>query len=289
MGDVTAQMVKELREATSAGMMECKKALVEAAGDMEKAVDVLRTHGLAAAAKKAGRATNEGVIYAAVSDDAKTGVLLEANCETDFVSANDVFRGYVEKFGQAVMQNNPADVDALKESELGGEKIGDVLTEAIHKIGENIQISRFLRKTTDGTFAVYTHNGARLGVLVEFSTEKPETTQSDAFKQAARDICLQITATNPGALDRDSFAPEVIEHEMSIYKAQAADSGKPENIQEKIAQGRMNKFYKESALVEQEFVKDPDVTIKDYLAKVSKGLGDKIAIKAFYRYELGQE
>jgi elongation factor Ts len=280
-------MVKELREMTSAGMMECKKALTEADGDMDAAVDVLRTRGLAAAAKRAGRETNEGIVIAHVGGDGKTAVLVEVNCETDFVALNDTFKDYANKIATAVFANDPADIDALKASELDGEKVDDILTDAIHTIGENIQVSRFVRRTTDGAFASYVHGAGKIGILVDFAFNKPETAGTDAFATLGKDIAMQVAASNPGAVSRDSFSQDVIDHEMEIYKAQAADSGKPENIQEKIATGRLEKFYKENALVEQAFVKDPDITVKDYIAKVSKELGDEISVKGFDRYELG--
>jgi elongation factor Ts len=289
MANVSAQMVKELREMTGAGMMECKKALVEAEADMDKAVDVLRTRGLAAAAKKAGRETKEGRVVALLSADEKAGVLVEVNCETDFVSSNEVFEGYCNKVAKAVLENDPADIDALKECSVDGEKVADIITEAIHKIGENIQIKRFIRHSADaGCFATYIHGAGKIGILAQFAFENAATAAAEEFKTMARDVCLQAAAMNPGAVDRNSFDQAVIDHEMGIYKQQAAESGKPENIQEKIATGRMEKFYKESALVEQEFVKDSDKTVKQYIDSVAKKLGDKISVVAFERFELGK-
>ena len=287
MAAITAAMVKELREATGAGMMECKKALTEANGDFDAAVDVLRTRGLAAAAKKAGRATNEGRVNALV--EGKKGAVVQVNCETDFVALTDKFGGYVDTFTKAVIENDPADPAALLESEYEGEKVQDALTEAIHVIGENMQVSNFKRLEVEGTGALvpYIHMGGKIGVLVSFSFNNEATASDEKFLAMGKDVAMQIAATNPVALDEESVPEEVREHEMSIYKAQAAESGKPENIQEKIATGRMKKFYKESCLVDQDFVKDPDQTVSSYIASVAKELGDEIKVVDFARIALG--
>ncbi len=287
MAAITAAMVKELREATGAGMMECKKALTEADGDFDAAVDVLRTRGLAAAAKKAGRATNEGRVNALV--EGKKGAVVQVNCETDFVALTDKFGGYVDTFTKAVIENDPADPAALLESEYEGEKVQDALTEAIHVIGENMQVSNFKRLEVEGTGALvpYIHMGGKIGVLVSFSFNNEATASDEKFLSMGKDVAMQIAATNPVALDEESVPEEVREHEMSIYKAQAAESGKPENIQEKIATGRMKKFYKESCLVDQDFVKDPDQTVSSYIASVAKELGDEIKVVDFARIALG--
>ncbi len=291
MAEITAKMVKELREATGAGMMECKKALTEAEGDFEKAVDVLRTHGLAKAAKKAGRATNEGRVNVAVcKNDARKGAVVEVNCETDFVALTDKFQDYCDTFTRAVVHNNPATVDELLESEYEGEKVGDALTEAIHIIGENMQISNFKRLEIDGTGALvpYIHMNGRIGVLVGFTFNNEATATDERFLAMGKDVAMQIAATNPVSLDKESVPAGIREHEFEIYKAQAAESGKPENIQEKIATGRMEKFYKENCLVEQEFVKDPDITVGAYIAKCAKEIGDDIKVVSFARIELGE-
>ena len=287
MAAITAAMVKELREATGAGMMECKKALTEADGDFDAAVDVLRTRGLAAAAKKAGRATNEGRVNALV--EGKKGAVVQVNCETDFVALTDKFGGYVDTFTKAVIENDPADPAALLESEYEGEKVQDALTEAIHVIGENMQVSNFKRLEVEGTGALvpYIHMGGKIGVLVSFSFNNEATASDEKFLAMGKDVAMQIAATNPVALDEESVPEEVREHEMSIYKAQAAESGKPENIQEKIATGRRTKFYKESCLVDQDFVKDPDQTVSSYIASVAKELGDEIKVVDFARIALG--
>lgn len=289
MAEITAALVKELREMTGAGMMECKKALTEAEGDIDKAVDVLRTHGLAAAAKKAGRATNEGMVMALVSEDGQAGALVELNCETDFVGMNEKFHAYAEKIATAVIANKPADMDALKASEIEGEKVEDVVTDAIHTLGENIQLARFAYAgQPEGAVASYIHGGGKIGVLVEFKLGDTSFATNEDFKKYGRDIAMQVAAASPVAATRESVDPAIIEHEMSIYKAQAAESGKPVNIQEKIATGRMEKFYKESCLTEQAFVKDPDQSVNQYTAAVAKQLGTTIEIVDFTRFMLGE-
>lgn len=286
MATITAAMVKELREMTDAAMMECKKALVEAEGDMEKAVDVLRTRGLAAVAKKAGRATNEGTVMALVSDDAKVGALVELNCETDFVGMNDKFKAFAEKIARAAIAAKPADLEALKAAELEGETVEAIVTECIHIMGENTQLTRFA-VLEGGVVASYIHMGGKMGVLVSFDVDGIDASSAE-FVQYGRDVAMQVAAVNPISVSREDVPADVVEHEMGIYKAQAAESGKPEAIQEKIATGRMEKFYKEQCLTEQEFVKDSDQTIAFYTAAVAKQLGGSIKVTGFKRFTLGE-
>lgn len=290
MADITAAMVKELREMTGAGMMECKKALAEVDGNMDAAVDVLRTRGLAAAAKKAGRATNEGVVAAYVCKECRAAALVEVNCETDFVSGNEKFKAFAKNIAEAAAKGNPSDIEDLKSKPCGEDTVEAALTEAIHIFGENMQIPRFARFQPVGVGAVvdYIHMGGKMGVLVEFAFANEATGNSDAFCVAARDIAMQVAAANPVSVSRDIVDPAIIEHEKSIYKAQAAESGKPEAIQEKMAIGRLEKFYKESCLLEQEFVKDNDKTIKSYLAEISKAVADEITVVRFVRFALGE-
>ena len=286
MAAITAAMVKELREMTDAGMMECKKALVEADGDMDKAVDVLRTRGLAAAAKKVGRATNEGTVMAIVSDDANKGAVVELNCETDFVGLNEKFKGYAEKIARAAMAANVEDVEALKAVDAEGETVEDVLTDAIHTLGENMNLARAAVVEAGGV-ASYIHGGGKIGVLVTFDVEGIDPA-SDEFQHCGRDVAMQVAAASPVSATRESVPAEVVAHEMEIYKAQAAESGKPENIQEKIATGRLEKFYKESCLTEQAFVKNPDQNVTDYVNEVAKKLGGTIKVTGFKRFMLGE-
>ena len=286
MAAITAAMVKELREMTDAGMMECKKALVEADGDMDKAVDVLRTRGLAAAAKKVGRATNEGTVMAIVSDDATKGAVVELNCETDFVGMNEKFKGYAEKIARAAMAANVEDVEALKAVDAEGETVEDGLTDAIHTLGENMNLARAAVVEAGGV-ASYIHGGGKIGVLVTFDVEGIDPA-SDEFQHCGRDVAMQVAAASPVSATRESVPAEVVAHEMEIYKAQAAESGKPENIQEKIATGRLEKFYKESCLTEQAFVKNPDQNVTDYVNEVAKKLGGTIKVTGFKRFMLGE-
>ena len=286
MAAITAAMVKELREMTDDGMMECKKALVEADGDMDKAVDVLRTRGLAAAAKKVGRATNEGTVMAIVSDDATKGAVVELNCETDFVGMNEKFKGYAEKIARAAMAANVEDVEALKAVDAEGETVEDVLTDAIHTLGENMNLARAAVVEAGGV-ASYIHGGGKIGVLVTFDVEGIDPA-SDEFQHCGRDVAMQVAAASPVSATRESVPAEVVAHEMEIYKAQAAESGKPENIQEKIATGRLEKFYKESCLTEQAFVKNPDQNVTDYVNEVAKKLGGTIKVTGFKRFMLGE-
>lgn len=286
MADITASMVKELREMTGAGMMECKKALVEAEGDLDAAVDVLRTRGLAAVAKKAGRATNEGTVMAIVSDDATSGAVVELNCETDFVGMNDKFKAYAERIAKAALASKPADLEALKAADAEGETVEAVVTDAIHTLGENIQLSRFAVEE-GGAVSSYIHGGGKIGVLVKFDVEGIDPASAE-FKQYGRDVAMQVAASAPVAANRDAVDPAVVEHERSIYLAQAAESGKPEAIQEKMATGRLEKFFKENTLTEQPFVKNPDQSVADYTAEVAKNLGGSIAIVDFQRFVLGE-
>jgi elongation factor Ts len=292
MADITAGQVKELRECTGAGMMECKKALSEVDGNLDKAVDLLRTRGLAALAKKAGRATNEGAIAARVSEDGKIGVLVEVNCETDFVGRNSEFLGFVNQIAEQVVASAPTDVTDLHSQTVEARDLSveEILGETVAKLGENMGIARFERVEVGGTGAVmsYIHGGGKIGVLVEFGFAKPETATNPAFATFAKDVAMQVAAATPLYTRREEVPADVVEHEMSIYMAQAAESGKPEAIQEKMAAGRLEKFYKEVCLVEQVFVKDQNLSVTQYAAQVGKEIGDEFTIVDFTRWVLGE-
>ena len=289
MAQITAAMVKQLREMTDSPMMECKKALVEADGDMDAAVDVLRKNGLAKAAKKAGRETNEGAVAAYISEDGKTGALVELSCETDFVASNPKFTGFASSLAKVVADVKPADVEALLAAEMNGETVEAELTELIHVIGENMKIARFAVRTVEaGALSSYIHMGGKIGVLCEFSFDKPETASADAFKTFAHDVAMQVAATTPVSARREDVPAEIVEREKAIYMAQAAESGKPEAIQEKMAVGRLEKFFKGSVLNEQEFIKDSNMTVKSYSESVSKELGDTVKVIAFDRLVRGE-
>ena len=288
MAEITAALVKELREITGAGMMECKKALSEAGGEIEAAIDVLRTRGLAAVAKKAGRATNEGTIMAVTSPSNKDGVLVEVKCETDFVGINEKFHGYAKKIADAALfSSDDVTIDNIADCELDGEKVSDILTDCIHVMGENSEISRVEKVHADGV-ASYIHGGGKIGVLVTFKLSDAIDPATDGFITCARDVAMQVAATNPVAAKREDVPEDVKEHEMGIYKAQAAESGKPEEIQTKIAEGRMHKFYAENCLVEQAFVKDPDLTVAEYVDKCAKEMGGEMKVENFVRMALGE-
>ncbi len=290
--EITAKMVKDLREMTGAGMMDCKKALVEAECDLDAAVDILRTKGLAALAKKAGRATNEGVVAAFVNDAATVGTLIELNCETDFVARNAEFLTFVNDLAAVVADANPADVTALKAETFAGREhtVEQVLGEVVSKLGENMNVTRFSRREISGTGALgsYVHMGGKIGVVVEVSFANDATAAKPEVAALIKDIAMQVAAAAPIAATRDEVDADVVAHELSIYRAQAAESGKPEAIQDKMAEGRIQKFYKEVCLTEQVFVKDPDITITQLLARVSKEVGDTIAVVGFDRFALGE-
>ena len=289
MATVTAALVKQLRDMTDSPMMECKKALVEAEGDIDKAVDVLRTMGLAKAIKRAGRDTNEGTIACFVSDDAKVGALVELTCETDFVGSNAKFRGFAKSLAEAVAENDPADVEAFKACALGESTVDAELTEMIHVIGENMKITRFARIATDGALGSYVHHDGKHADIVEFKLGNPETAENDTFKTFAHDVAMQVVASNPISAKREDIPDETIEHEKSIYRAQAAESGRPEKFWEGIINGRLKKFFQENALAEQAFVKDGNVTVAELAEKLSKELGDEIKVMRFIRFDFGQE
>lgn len=281
----TAQDVKALREKTGCGMMDCKKALVEADGDMDKAVDILREQGLAKVAKKASRIAAEGVAYATTSDDNKTGVVVEVNAETDFVAKNADFMAFVETVAKTILVNAPADVDALMALKAEGTDmtVDELLREKIQVIGENIKIRRFQRY--EGACVSYVHAGGKIGVLVNFDTDAADKAE---FVTCGKDVAMQIAALGTQYLNRDEVPAEVIEHEKEIMRAEVINSGKPEAIADKIVMGKINKYYKENCLVDQEFVKDSKQTVKQYVDSVAKALGAKIEIKEFVRFEKGE-
>lgn len=272
--NITASMVKDLRTQTGAGMMDCKKALVEAEGDIAKAVDILREKGLSQAAKKASRVAAEGAVGSAVSEDGKTGTILEVNCETDFVGTNEDFRNLAASIAEQILAVNPADVEALLDSEIDGKKVRDLVTEAVAKIGENISVRRFVRyESAEGKVYSYIHGGGKIGVLVEMI---------GADDELGKDIAMQVAAANPSYLDRTQVSQAEIDHEKEVLAVEARNEGKPENIIEKMVIGRINKYYKEVCLVDQEFIKDGDLTI-------SKLLKSKNAsVVRFARYQLGE-
>ncbi|QBQ42297.1 translation elongation factor Ts [Sphingobacterium psychroaquaticum] len=273
---ISASDVNKLRQQTGAGMMDCKKALVEANGDFEAAVDYLRKKGAKLAAARQDRDSNEGVIIAKAAADGKSGIVVEVNCETDFVAKNADFIAFAEKIADVALTNQPASLDELKGLQLDGKNIADSLIEQTGVIGEKIDVSKYEIVSGDKIVA-YIHGNYRLGVLVGLSAD------AAGAEEAGRDVAMQIAAMNPVAIDKDGVDAHTIERELEIAKEQIRAEGKPEEMVEKIAAGKLNKFYKESTLLNQEFVKDSSKTIAQFLDSVSKGL----TVTAFKRVQLG--
>ena len=283
----TAADVKKLREMTSVGMMECKKALTEADGDFDKAIELLREKGLAKAAKKAGRIAAEGMICAKVCDTCGVAAIVEVNAETDFVAKNADFQAFVKTCADTVIEQNPADVEALLACKAAGteETVDALLKEKILTIGENIKIRRFARY--EGAVTSYVHAGGRIGVIVKFDTTD-DIAATEGFKAYAHNVAMQIAAMNAEYLDEASVPAERVEKEKEILTQQIVDEGKPANIAEKIVAGRLNKFFKEICLVDQVYVQDSSMTVKQYTESVAKELGGDIKIAAYTRFEKGE-
>lgn len=281
----TAQDVKTLREKTGCGMMDCKKALTQADGNMDAAIDILREQGLAKQAKKASRIAAEGVAYAATNADATVGVVVEINSETDFVAKNDDFMSFVKTVADTIIEKNPADVDALLAEKAADSDmtVAELLQEKVLTIGENIKIRRFARYA--GAVATYIHAGGKIGVMVNFETD---VAGKEGFAEYGKDIAMQIAAVNPSYLQKSDVPDEVIEHEKAIMTEQVINEGKPEAIAQKIVLGKIGKYYEENCLVNQAFVKDNKMTVEQYTAKVAKDLGGSIKILGFVRFEKGE-
>lgn len=283
----TASDVKELREKTGCGMMDCKKALTSSNGDMTAAVDFLREKGLAAATKKSSRIAAEGLAMAYTNDDCTVGVAIEVNSETDFVAKNADFQSFVKLCGETVMEKNPSSVDELlKITVQDGKTIENMLQEKILTIGENIKIRRFQR--FDGVVAGYVHAGGKIGVLVKFDVENSDAAKTNEFKTFAKDVAMQIAAVKPLYLTPSDVPSDVVDHERKILKEQIVNDGKPENIAEKIVEGRISKYYKDVCLINQPFVKDGNMDISGYVEKTAKDLGTEIKIISFVRFEKGE-
>ena len=277
MGEITAAAVGKLRGMTNAGLMDCKKALTETGGDIDAAVDVLRKKGVASAAKKAGRSANEGVIAHYISPDSKSGILVEINCETDFVAKNDTFREFCNEIARTLVESPDADLEALR-------------TAQVAKIGENIQFGRHTRMDVSGTgvIAAYIHTGAKVGVLVEVGSNSDENVAKEAFTSLVKDITLQIAAANPVAVRRDEIDPAIVQKEKEIAEEQA--QGKPPQAIEKIVTGKLEKYYQNTCLEDQGFIRqNGDITVKQHLGNVGKELGDEVVVRRFLRFQVGEE
>ena len=290
MAAVTSAMVKELRERTSAGMMDCKKALVESDGDMEKAIEWLREKGLSQAAKKASRIAAEGAVAQYVSEDGTVGALVEVNCETDFVANTDNFKNFANSVAKHIALAKPADVDALLAQKYIDDEtktISDMISDATVAIGEKISVRRFERYETTGVISTYIHLGGKVGVMVEVETDETGK-QSEEVKTFAHDLALQIAAAKPEAVRREEVDVEKLNKEKEILRAQALNEGKPEKIVERMVEGRIEKYYKEVCLLEQVFVKDGEKNIKGLMSEIAKATGAKIDIVRFVRFERGE-
>ncbi len=292
MANITSQMVKELREMTQAGMMDCKKALMEAEGEMEKAIEWLREKGLAAAAKKAGRIAAEGLVESYISDDATIGVIVEINCETDFVAKTDNFKAFCKDVAMHIAKANPADVEALLAQPFVANEqktITDLVSDATVAIGEKISIRRFVRyQAQNGIVESYIHMGGKIGVLLEVANDAAGTRALDTFKVYYHDVALQIAAAKPTFVRKDEVPMEELNKEKEILRAQALNEGKPEKIVDRMVEGRIEKYYKEVCLLEQPFVKDGDKSISQLTAEVAKEIGANLEIVRFARYERGE-
>ncbi|MGG7057636.1 translation elongation factor Ts [Clostridium nigeriense] len=284
---ITAQSVKELREKTGAGMMDCKKALTEAQGDMEKAVEILREKGLAAAAKKAGRVAAEGIVKTYISEDNKSAGIVELNCETDFVAANEEFVNFATRLAEMASVSSATTVEEfVTEKYDANSTVSEALTALIAKLGENMTVRRFEKfNVANGVVESYIHGGGRIGVVVELNCEADNVA---VLKEVAKDVCMQVAAANPAFLSREDVDAEALEKEKEIYRVQALNEGKPENIVEKMVMGRIQKYYKEVCLLDQAWVKDGDKSISKYLQEKSKEVGSPITINKFVRFERGE-
>jgi len=284
---ITSEMVRDLREKTGAGLMDCKAALAAAAGDTEKAVDHLRKKGLAAAAKKASRIASEGSVCAHV--EGNSGTLVEVNCETDFVAKTDDFAGLVRETAALVNLKAPRDVEEALLLPAGGGTLSEKITEKVAKIGEKLSFRRFARfeipAGTPGFVAHYIHAGGKIGVLVELSGAGPGNAGAVLL---AKDLAMQVAAANPAYVRREDVPASVVEHEKSIYRDQAKASGKPEKILDKIADGKLEKYFGDFCLVEQAFIKDPDRKVGQLLAEAGKAAGAEISVRRFVRFQVGE-
>jgi len=280
---ITNEMIKKLREMTGAGMMDCKRALQETGGSMDAAVEFLRKKGAAVGQKRGDRAAKEGMIVTRVSRDGRTGVIVEVNCETDFVGRSDDFAAFAASVAEAIAARKPKTIEELRTlTTPNGKTITDLTNDLLARVGEKIDVRRFsVLDSADGTVFSYTHLGNKIGVLVECANIGSDP----AGTVVGRDVAMQIAAMNPMTVGREGIAKDTIERELDIYRTQAKNEGKPAPIVEKIASGRLEKFYQEVCLLEQIFIKDGGKTIRDYLAEAAKGA----SVKQFHRYHLGEE
>ncbi len=287
---ITASIVKELRDKTSAPMMDCKKVLTETNGDIEASIKLLRERGIMKSAKMSDRAANEGVITARINADATSGLLLEVNCETDFVSKNESFQAFVGDIADALAASKAADHDAALAHQHGEQTIEDTIKSKVGEVGENLQFRKYVRydAASGGVVASYIHLGGKVGVLIEVGTTKPETKSTDTFKELIKDLTLHIAACAPKGLSRDDIPQSVVDNELDIFRARLTAEGKPANIIENILKGQIGKFFAESCFLEQGFVKDSDIKVSALLEAKGKELGDTLTVTRFVRFGLGE-
>jgi elongation factor Ts len=282
--EITAAKVNELRQKTSAGMMDCKKALVEANGDFEKAIELLRKKGAAVATKRAEKSANEGIVLTKISDDKKSGVMVEVNCETDFVARSEDFVSFANYILDAVTAKGSKNLDELLKSD---NTVQEKMSEMMGKVGEKIEVSRVTTEVTNNGFVIdYIHPGSKLGVLVMFDNLADHY---DDFMNVAKDIAMQVAAMKPLCVNRDEVQKDIIDKEIDIYKELARKEGKPENILDKIAQGKLNKFYQENCLSEQVYIKDNTKTVSDLVKEFNSKVKTDAKLSRFKRFHLSDE
>ncbi|MCX8497346.1 MAG: translation elongation factor Ts [Akkermansiaceae bacterium] len=287
---ITAAIVKELRDKTNAGMMDCKRVLTETNGDLEASIKLLRERGIAKAGAKADRAANEGVITARINADTTSGLLLEVNCETDFVSKNESFQAFVAGIADALAASEASDHSAALAQPFGEYTVEDTVKAKVVEVGENLQFRKYVRfnAAPGGVVASYIHLGGKVGVLIEVGTTKPETKSTETFRDLIKDLTLHIAASAPKGLSRDDIPADLVDAEREIFRARLVESGKPANIIENILVGQVSKFFAESCFLEQGFVKDPDITVAKLLEAKGKELGDTLTVTRFVRFGLGE-
>ena len=287
---ITASLVKELRDVTGVAMMECKNALKETEGDIQAAIKILRERGQAKAAKKADRAANEGLIFAQICDAAKTGIILEMNCETDFVAKNDNFQAFVADVAGTISEGKADSAEAALALPKAEGTLDEFIKTKVLEMGENLQLPRVTRFEVagEGAVASYIHLGGKVGVLIEVGAEKAESTQGASFQDLVKDLTLHIAASAPSGLAREDIPADLVEAEKDIFRKQLEGEGKPADLIEKIIPGKLGKFYSEQCLLEQGFIKDPDTTIKGLLEAKSQELNDTLTIRRFTRFGLGE-
>jgi elongation factor Ts len=287
---ITAAIVKELRDKTNAGMMDCKKVLTETNGDIEASIKLLRERGIMKSAKMSDRAATEGVITARVNAASTSGLLLELNCETDFVSKNENFQAFVGGLADTLAASSAADLEAALAVQNGEQSIEDTVKAKVGEVGENLQFRKYVRydAAPGGVVASYIHLGGKVGVLIEVGTTKPESRNSDSFRELIKDLTLHIAACAPKGLSRDDIPQSVVDNELDIFRARLEAEGKPANIIENILKGQIGKFFAESCFLEQGFVKDSEIKISALLEAKGKELGDTLTVTRFVRFGLGE-